>query len=151
MFEHHHHRNHLPRQVGPVREPIRLFRSPGSGAAREDPRLDHRVPSNRRCARERRGGRSNTCISTALRHPLRRPVGELVTARARSMPVARSRPPSTAATGRSYAGDDVTIDVAAGTYTENDTVDASSLDSLTIQGVGHSVDPRRRQPGRTRS
>lgn len=42
------------------------------------------------------------------------------------------------ATGGSYAGDDVTIDVAAGTYTENDNVDASSLDSLTIAGAGAS-------------
>jgi YVTN family beta-propeller protein len=40
------------------------------------------------------------------------------------------------ATGGSYSGDDVTIDVADGTYTENDTIDASSLDSLTIQGAG---------------
>jgi hypothetical protein len=37
-----------------------------------------------------------------------------------------------------YNGDDVTISVGAGAYTENDTVDASSLDSLTIQGVGQS-------------
>ncbi len=44
----------------------------------------------------------------------------------------------TTATGGSYAGDDVTIDVAAGTYTENDTISASSLDSLTIAGAGES-------------
>lgn len=40
------------------------------------------------------------------------------------------------ATGGTYNGDDVTIDVAAGTYDENDTVYASSLDSLTIAGTG---------------
>ena len=34
--------------------------------------------------------------------------------------------------------DDVTINVAAGTYTEDDSVDASSLDSLTIAGAGAS-------------
>ena len=34
--------------------------------------------------------------------------------------------------------DDVIINVAAGTYTENDTVDASSLHSLTIAGAGAS-------------
>ena len=42
------------------------------------------------------------------------------------------------ATGGSYAGDDVTIDVAAGTYDENDIIDASSLNSLTIAGAGAS-------------
>ncbi len=42
------------------------------------------------------------------------------------------------ATGGSYAGYDVTIDVGAGTYDENDIVDASSLDSLTIAGAGAS-------------
>ena len=42
------------------------------------------------------------------------------------------------ATGGSYAGDDVTIDVAAGTYTKTTIVDASSLDSLTIAGAGAS-------------
>ena len=40
------------------------------------------------------------------------------------------------ATGGSYAGDDVTVDVAAGTYDENDIIDASSLNSLTIAGAG---------------
>ena len=43
------------------------------------------------------------------------------------------------ATGGSYAGDDVTIDVAAGTYDENDTIPTSSLDSLTIQGAGQGA------------
>lgn len=42
----------------------------------------------------------------------------------------------TTATGGSYAGDDVTIEVAAGTYTENDTINASSLASRTIEGAG---------------
>ena len=42
------------------------------------------------------------------------------------------------ATGGSYPGDDVTIDVAAGTYDENDIADASSLNSLTIAGAGAS-------------
>ena len=42
------------------------------------------------------------------------------------------------ATGGTYDGDDVTIDVAGGTYSENDTVDASLLDSLTITGAGAS-------------
>ena len=43
------------------------------------------------------------------------------------------------ATGGSYAGDDVTINVAAGTYTENDTIAASSLNSLTLAGAGTST------------
>jgi hypothetical protein len=43
------------------------------------------------------------------------------------------------ATGAAYAGDDVTIHVAGGTYAENDTFDASSLDSLTIAGAGAST------------
>jgi hypothetical protein len=43
------------------------------------------------------------------------------------------------ATGGSYSGDDVTIDVAAGTYDENDTISASDLDSLTIMGAGSSM------------
>ena len=42
----------------------------------------------------------------------------------------------TAATAGPYAGDDVTINVATGTYDENDTIDASSLNSLTIAGAG---------------
>ena len=33
-------------------------------------------------------------------------------------------------------GDDVTIDVAAGTYTENDVIDASDFGSLTVIGAG---------------
>ncbi|HUD68743.1 MAG TPA: choice-of-anchor Q domain-containing protein, partial [Acidimicrobiales bacterium] len=41
-----------------------------------------------------------------------------------------------AAEAGTYNGDDVTIDVAAGTYTENDSVSASSLNSLTIAGAG---------------
>ncbi|MGB7052750.1 MAG: choice-of-anchor Q domain-containing protein [Acidimicrobiales bacterium] len=45
----------------------------------------------------------------------------------------------TAAEAGPYNGDDVTINVAAGTYTENDTVSASSLDSLTIAGAGAST------------
>ena len=35
--------------------------------------------------------------------------------------------------------DDVTINVAGGTYTENETISASSLDSLTIAGAGAST------------
>jgi hypothetical protein len=35
-----------------------------------------------------------------------------------------------------YNSDDVTINVAAGTYTEDDTIDASLLNSLTIAGAG---------------
>jgi YVTN family beta-propeller protein len=42
------------------------------------------------------------------------------------------------AEGGSYNGDDVTINVAAGTYTENDSIDDPSLDSLTIAGAGAS-------------
>ena len=42
------------------------------------------------------------------------------------------------ATGGSYPEYYMTIDVATGIYTENDTVDASSLDSLAIVGVGAS-------------
>jgi len=38
-----------------------------------------------------------------------------------------------------YNGDDVTINVAAGTYTENDTTSSSSLNSLTIAGAGAST------------
>jgi hypothetical protein len=38
-----------------------------------------------------------------------------------------------------YNGDDVTIVVGAGTYTESDTIDASSLNSLTIAGAGAST------------
>ncbi len=45
----------------------------------------------------------------------------------------------TTATGGSYAGGDVTINVAAGTYSELDTINASSLDSLTITGAGSST------------
>ena len=40
--------------------------------------------------------------------------------------------------GGSYNGDDVTVNVAAGTYTENDSIDASSLNSLAIAGAGAS-------------
>ena len=43
------------------------------------------------------------------------------------------------AQGGSYNGDDVTINVAAGTYTENDNIAASSLNSLTIAGAGAST------------
>jgi hypothetical protein len=45
----------------------------------------------------------------------------------------------TTATGGSYSGDDVTIDVGAGTYTETETANTSSLDSLTIVGAGASA------------
>jgi hypothetical protein len=38
------------------------------------------------------------------------------------------------AEGSTYNGDDVTIDAAGGTYTENDSISASSLDLLTIAG-----------------
>jgi hypothetical protein len=44
-----------------------------------------------------------------------------------------------AARGAIYAGDNVTINVAAGTYTENDSVSASSLNSLTLAGAGAST------------
>jgi len=40
------------------------------------------------------------------------------------------------ATDGHYAGADVTIVVAAGTYTESDTISVSSLNSLTITGAG---------------
>ncbi len=43
------------------------------------------------------------------------------------------------AEGGSYNGDDVTINVAAGTYTENDSIDDPSLNSLTIVGAGAST------------
>jgi hypothetical protein len=43
------------------------------------------------------------------------------------------------ATGGTYNGDNVTIDVAAGTYGERDNIGASSLDSLTIAGSGAST------------
>ena len=43
------------------------------------------------------------------------------------------------AQGGSYSGDDVTINVAAGTYTEIDTISASSLNSVTIAGAGASI------------
>ena len=43
------------------------------------------------------------------------------------------------ATGGSYAGDDVTINVAAGTYTENDTIAASSLNSLPAGRISIST------------
>ncbi len=45
----------------------------------------------------------------------------------------------TTAESGSYNGDDVTINVAAGTYTENDTIAASGLNSLTLQGAGAST------------
>ena len=44
----------------------------------------------------------------------------------------------TTAETATYNGDDATINVAAGTYTENDTIAASSLNSLTIAGAGAS-------------
>ncbi len=43
------------------------------------------------------------------------------------------------ATGGTDNGDDVTIDVAAGTYAENDSISASSLNSLKIAGAGAST------------
>ncbi len=43
------------------------------------------------------------------------------------------------AEGGSYSGDDVTINVAAGTYTENDTISGASFNSLTIAGAGAST------------
>ena len=42
------------------------------------------------------------------------------------------------ATSSAFAGDDVIIDVAAGTYLENDSLSVSSLSSLTIAGAGAS-------------
>ncbi len=45
----------------------------------------------------------------------------------------------TTAEGVSYSGDDVTINVAAGTYTENDTISGASFNSLTIAGAGAST------------
>jgi len=44
----------------------------------------------------------------------------------------------TASQNGSYAGDDVTVEVAAGTYAEHDTVTVSSSNSLTIAGAGAS-------------
>jgi hypothetical protein len=44
-----------------------------------------------------------------------------------------------AARGGTYTGDNVTVDVAAGTYTENDSISASSLSSLSIAGAGAST------------
>ncbi len=49
------------------------------------------------------------------------------------------------ATSGSYAGDDVIIDVAAGTYFENDSLSVSSLSSLTIAGAERVVDFRQRR------
>jgi hypothetical protein len=43
------------------------------------------------------------------------------------------------AEGGAYNGDDVTVNVASGTYTENDAIVASSLNSLTITGAGAST------------
>jgi hypothetical protein len=43
------------------------------------------------------------------------------------------------AQGGAYNGDNVTINVAAGTYTENDSISASSLNSLTLAGAGAST------------
>ncbi len=45
----------------------------------------------------------------------------------------------TTAEGVSYSGDDVTINVAAGTYAENDTISGASFNSLTIAGAGPST------------
>ncbi len=45
----------------------------------------------------------------------------------------------TTATGGSDAGDDVTINVAAGTYFEHDSISALGLNSLTIGGAGAST------------
>jgi hypothetical protein len=54
----------------------------------------------------------------------------------------------TTAEGGTYRGDHVTIDVAAGTYTENDTIDVPSHESLTIAGAGASTTrPQRSRPG----
>jgi hypothetical protein len=41
--------------------------------------------------------------------------------------------------GSAYNSDDLTIEVAGGTYTENDSINASSLHSLTIAGSGASA------------
>jgi hypothetical protein len=43
-----------------------------------------------------------------------------------------------AAESGTYSGDDVAIEVAAGTYSEADTINASGLASLTIEGAGAS-------------
>ncbi len=45
------------------------------------------------------------------------------------------------ATSGAFAGDDVIIDVAAGTYFENDSLSVSSLSSLTIAGAGALARP----------
>ncbi len=45
----------------------------------------------------------------------------------------------TTAEGGTYNGDDVTINVSAGTYPEIDTISASLLNSLTIAGAGAST------------
>ena len=52
----------------------------------------------------------------------------------------------TTATGSPYNGDDVTINVAEGTYLENDTIAASSLGSLTIAGTGASTTTAQAHP-----
>ena len=49
-----------------------------------------------------------------------------------------SREPSAKRPAAAYTGDDVIIDVAAGTYFENDSLSVSSLSSLTIAGAGAS-------------
>jgi len=42
----------------------------------------------------------------------------------------------TKAQGSAYSGNDVTVNVGAGTFTEHDTIDATGLASLTIAGAG---------------
>ena len=51
-------------------------------------------------------------------------------------------------TAETKTGDDVTINVASRPYTENDTIDASTLNSLTIAGAGAFDHYGERQPGR---
>ena len=139
MTDHHHLRNQLPGQAGPGRGPFHLFRSVGSGARRgmrvlltvsllfsgvltavvlggATPASAHQPSVTLYVA----SGGSGDCTS------LGNACGSVQTA-------------ITTAEGGSYNGDDVTVDVAAGTYTENDSIGASSLDSLTIAGAGAST------------
>jgi hypothetical protein len=67
------------------------------------------------------------------------PSGNATSGCTESNPCATIQDAINEATGGTYNGDDVTIDVAAGTYDELDYIGASSLDSLTIAGSGTST------------
>jgi YVTN family beta-propeller protein len=138
MTDHQHHRNQLPGQAGSGRKKIHVFGSVGSGA--------------------RRGMRVLLTVSLLFSGVLTAVVlGGATPASAHQSSVTLYVVPSgsgdctslvnacgsiqtaiNAAEGGSYNGDDVTINVAGGTYTENDSIGASSLDSLTIAGAGPS-------------